>query len=204
MDAHPTETRGFTLIEMVVSVALFAIVMTICVDVLLSLVNADRKAQALQDVMNNLNITLDSMVRSVREGSAYHCGTPVSTTPTDCTSTTDDPSNHYVFAYEPYGSAYNSQTNSWSQQPTVYSYDPTTKRIYRSINGKQAVAVTAPEVSIDEMQFYVVGTTRGGSPPDNVQPKVIIIIKGTAGAAGTKTQTTFSIQATAVQRVLDL
>jgi hypothetical protein len=33
---------------------------------------------------------------------------------------------------------------------------------------------------------------------------VIIVVTGTAGVAGTKTQTTFHIQATAVQRALDL
>ena len=50
------------------------------------------------------------------------------------------------------------------------------------------------------MKFYVIGTTRG----DTVQPKVVIEVKGTAGAKTVKTTTSFSIQATAVQRILDL
>lgn len=192
---YRTHERGFTLIEMVVSVALFAIVMTICVDVLLSLVNANRKAQALQSVMNNLDIALDGMVRGIREGSDYHCGNPPSSTPQDCPSTSDDPSNHYVFAFEPYG-------NTAANPPWVYSYDAVTKRIYRSENGQSPIAITAPEVSIDSMEFYVVGTAHGNG--DTVQPKVIIVIKGSAGNAGTNAVTTFHIQATAVQRVLDL
>ena len=60
---------GFTLVEMIVAVALFAVVMLISVAALLALVDANRKAQALQSVMNNLNIALDGMVRSVRMGS---------------------------------------------------------------------------------------------------------------------------------------
>ena len=40
---------------------------------LLSLVYANRKAEALQSVMNNLNISLDNMVRNVRMGSNYRC-----------------------------------------------------------------------------------------------------------------------------------
>jgi len=190
---HQNKQKGFTLIEMVVSVALFAIVMTICVDVLLSLVNANRKAQALQSVMNNLNISLDGTIRAVREGSNFHCGVGANTTTRDCQN------GDTVFAFEPFG-------NTPSQSPWVISYDPDgsvcgqAKSICKSENGQSAVPITAPEVSIDQMTFYVVGTTRG----DTTQPKVIIVIKGSAGTPGSSARTTFHIQATAVQRVLDL
>lgn len=182
--------EGFTLIEMVIAVGLFAIVMTICVDVLLSLVNANRKAQALQSVMNNLNVALDGMVRSIRQGSNFHCGGGLNTAVRDC------PGGDISFAFEPFG-------NTTSNPPWVYAFAQDSKgvgRIYKSENGQPSVAVTAPEVSVEEMRFYVIGTTRG----DTTQPKVIIIIKGSAGAPGTKARTTFHIQATAVERVLDL
>lgn len=200
-----TNTHGFTLIEMVVAVGLFAIVMTVCVDVLLSLVNADRKAQALQSVINNLNISLDSMVRSIREGTNYHCGSGTYTTLQNCSSTSDDPSNHYTFAFEPYGSTYNAQTGLWSGRAIIYHYNSADKRLYRSTDGvlANAVPITAPEVSIDSLQFYVVGTAQTAQG-DQVQPKVIIVVKGSAGAEGTTARTTFHIQAAAVQRQLDL
>src|SRR5882672_10508798 len=63
--------RGFTLVEMIVAVALFAIVMLVCVGALLALVGANKKVHALQSVMNNLNVTLDGMVRQIRMGSNY-------------------------------------------------------------------------------------------------------------------------------------
>ena len=185
---------------MVVSVALFAIVMTICVDVLLSLVNANRKAQALQSVMNNLDIALDGMVRPVREGSNFHCGAGLNTLPQDCSA------GDTSFAFEPYGSTYNSQTQTWSEQPTVYAYDSDgsicgqANSICKSENGETPIAITAPEVSIEQLEFYVVGTVRG----DTTQPKVIIVIKGSAGVPGSTSRTTFHLQSTAVQRVLDL
>ena len=62
------DERGFSLVEMIVAVTLFAVVMLVSVGALLSLVNATRKARALESVMNNLNVTLDSMVRSLRMG----------------------------------------------------------------------------------------------------------------------------------------
>src|SRR3989344_3008012 len=65
--------RGFTLVEMIVSVALFAIVMLIAVGALLSVVEANRKAVAMQSVINNLNVAIDGMVRSIRQGQTYLC-----------------------------------------------------------------------------------------------------------------------------------
>ena len=185
---------GFTLIEMVVAVGLFAVVMMICVDVLLSLVGANRKAQALQSVMNNLNIALDGMVRSIREGTEYDGSQLCSGNSGGAKDCTNGGSK---FSFEPYG-------NASSDPPRVYTFDEDgsvcgAHRICKSENGPP-IAITAPEVSVDEMTFYVIGSTSG----DSTQPKVIIVIQGSAGAIGTKARTTFHIQATAVQRVLDL
>lgn len=185
------------MVEMIVAVALFSVVMLVSVGALLSLVGASRKVQSIQSVMDNLNITLDGMVRAVRMGSNFHCGATNFQATQDCSSTADPAANHYVFAFEPYG-------NTAAQQPWVYSYDPTTKRLYKSENGSVPVPITAPEVSIEGLQFYVVGSTRGCSvtPCDTVQPKLVAIITGTAGADRAKTS--FHIQVTAVQRLLDL
>jgi type II secretory pathway pseudopilin PulG len=182
---------------MIVAVGLFAIVMLVCVGALLALVNANRKAQALQSIINNLNIALDGMVRSVRMGSNYHgadgdaaCGGSDYTNPHDCVN------GGTTFAFEPFG-------NTSVDQPWVYTFAQDANgvgRLYKSEGGNTPIAITAPEVSIDSVQFYVVGTTRG----DTTQPKVLIVVKGTAGLANTSAHTTFHVQATAVQRLLDL
>lgn len=171
---------------MIVAVALFAVVMLVCVGALLALVNANRKAQALQSVMNNLNIALDGMVRSVRMGSVYHCGNGDATVAQDC-STGDT-----AFAFKPFCET--------APCPSYLKFSYENERIMKSEDGQTPFPITAPEVSIEDMKFYVVGTTRG----DDIQPKVVIVIKGSAGAEGSKARTTFHIQATAVQRVLDL
>lgn len=183
--------RGFSLIEMIVAVGLFAIIMLVSVTALLALVDANRKARALESVMNNLNIALDGMVRSIRMGGTYHCGSGAPSSPLDCAGTPGT-----SIAFESYAGSPSDTNDQW-----VYSFDPDTKRLYRSEDsGGHRFPVTAPEISIDDMKFFVVGTT----PGDTVQPKIVIIIKGTAGADKVKTRTTFSIQATAVQRVLDI
>jgi prepilin-type N-terminal cleavage/methylation domain-containing protein len=183
--------QGFSLIEMMVAVALFSIVMVISTGALLALIDATRKAQALQSVMNNLNIALDGMVRSIRMGHTFHCSNlGTKTDPRDCIN------GDSLFAFEAFGGDSNDISDQW-----VYWFDSGTNRIYKSENGgSTGFAITAPEVKIEDMKFYVTGTTVA----DDKQPKVVITMRGTAGAEKIKTKTTFSIQATATQRVLDL
>jgi len=192
MTYHYKQDRGFSLVEMIVAVALFTIVMLISVSALLALVDANRKARALQVVMNNLNIALDGMVRSFRMGTSYHCGGGDITVTADCSSAGDISVAFKPFCVSPPCAA----SNRW-----IYSYDPTTKRLYKSENsGLNTFAITSPDISIDYMRFYVVGSSVG----DVIQPKIVIVIKGTAGSDKVTTRTTFSIQATAVQRALDI
>lgn len=190
-----SRSSGFTLVEMIIAVALFSIVMLVCVSALLALVSANRKAHALQSVMNNLNVTLDGMARNIRMGSNYHCGSNGTLTLTqDCSSNGDT-----YFAFVPYG-------NTTSDPLTIYNFNSTTHRIEKQSGGSSMLPITAPEVTIDDMHFYVVGTARGCNvnPCDTVQPKVVIVIKGTAPVANSKARSTFHVQVTAVQRLLDL
>ncbi len=210
---HSTRGRqaGFTLIEMLVSIALFAIVMIVCVGALLSLVGANKKAQALESTMNNLNISIDDMVRNLREGTDYNAsGTSCSGNslngntggPQDCLN------GGTAIAFTTYNGqswVYMYVQNGWKQGNQVVC---TTQNgqggcIVRSetgINGTFS-SLTAPEVSITSMEFYVSGTVT----TDNIQPRVIMTINGDAGGTGTvKDSTAFHLEATAVQRVLDL
>lgn len=192
-----TLNRGFTLVEMIVATALFSIVMLVSVSTLLALVNANRKAQAVQSVMNNLNIALDGMVRAAREGAAYNgaVGCTGGLSGNDCSG------GSTTLSFAPRG---NPLVSRW-----VYMYDASTKSIKKSYIGNtdpsaaSAVAITAPEVTIDYMRFYVVGTATTATG-NLAQPKVVIVVKGSAGVANTDARTTFHIQATAVQRVLDI
>lgn len=188
------KNTGFTLIEVVVAVALFSVVMVVCVAALLALMNANRKAQALQSVMNNLSIALDDMARNVRMGTHYFCGeVPPYTGTRDCT--TDDGLNT-TFVFEHYGGNPINFNDQW-----IYKYDAATKQIWKSTDGGQtSYPITSPEVSIDSMKFYAVGTTID----DTVQPRMVAVISGTAAAANVKTKATFHIQVTSVQRSLDL
>ena len=66
-------TRGFTLIEMIVSLAIFSIVAVVALGALTKIISANKKAQSLQSAMTNLNFTLESMSREMRVGSNFRC-----------------------------------------------------------------------------------------------------------------------------------
>jgi prepilin-type N-terminal cleavage/methylation domain-containing protein len=177
-------SRGFTLVEMIVAVALFAVVMLISVSTLLALIDANRKARTLQSVVNNLNVALDGMVRSLRMGHTYRCG---GGNPAEGDVSCPDGDDVLSFIDR-------------DGVVVTYQWDSTWKRLQISRNGGAFAYLTAPEIEITELKMYVVGTT----PGDALQPKVVMVIRGVANANNNKTKSNFSMQSTAVQRTLDI
>ena len=65
--------QGFTLIEMIVSLGIFAVVAVIAAGALLKVMDANRKSINLKNATNNLNFALESMSREMRVGGNYYC-----------------------------------------------------------------------------------------------------------------------------------
>ena len=177
--------------EMIVSVGLFIIVMTIALTAILSMINANRKAQSLKSVMNNLNLALENMSRDIKFGKDYYCGSgpladpPLINARLDCFS--GSPGN--LLSY-----------TSKSGLQVVYRLNGT--KIERSISPNSGGAwvpatAPAPEITINSLKFIVQGSRVG----DDLQPTVIMVISGFAGGRTTKSD--FSIQTTISQRVPD-
>lgn len=170
--------KGFTLVEILVSIALFSIVMTVALGAMFTMVDANRKAQAVNLSMTNLNFALEAMSRSIRTGTVYSCGFSG-----DCAT-----------------GGTTLRFTDQERRSIMYRYNSTERSIERSLNGGGTYArLTAPEVLITNMAFYVSGST----PGDTVQPRVLITLRGTAGV-NPQTQTSFNIQTTVTQRLLDL
>jgi len=180
--------KGFTLIEIMVSVSIFAIVMTISAGSLFSILDANAKSQAQKSVINNLNLALESMSRTIRVGSTYHCSNSGSiTTTADCSG------GNTFFAFEPSGG----DPESGSDQ-VIFRLNGTS--IERSTDGgSNFTAITSPQVVVERLNFYVTGS----SSSDNLQPKVLISVAGYAGVKE-RIRTDFNIQNTVTQRLLDV
>jgi prepilin-type N-terminal cleavage/methylation domain-containing protein len=67
--------RGFTLVEMIVSLAIFSVVAVVALTALMSIMSANRKAQTLQSAITNLSYAMESLSREMRVGINYYCST---------------------------------------------------------------------------------------------------------------------------------
>jgi len=171
--------QGFTLIEMIVAVALFTVVVVVSTGALMTIIDANRKARSLQTVMDNLNFAMESMARNLRTGYSYECGGIAGNCPNGENSIVFTDQNGDSVEYE------------FSELSGLGS-------ITISKNGAMAKSITSPEVDIDSMLFYVTGLDAG----DSRQPLVTISINGIAGTMES-TRTEFSIQTTISQRKVD-
>jgi len=182
---------GFTIIEMIVAVAIFSVIMVVAVGALLSVISANRKAQSLQSIVNNLNLSLEEMVRTIRVGTTYHCGSSG-----DKTATQDCPDlGESYLAFEHSGGDPLSIQDQYVYRLTT---DNQIERSISGINDSEFSPVTAPEAVIEQLTFYVTGTENN----DNLQPRVIIIVSGYA-QIDEKTRTDFNLQTAVSQRLPD-
>jgi prepilin-type N-terminal cleavage/methylation domain-containing protein len=170
-----TNKTGFTLIEMLVAVFVFSIIMTIATGAIFSIVSANKTSQALKSVMDNLSSALDSMSREVRYGSKYNCGEVGGS----CPNGTTDKS----FRFE-----------NKDGQNVTYSFSQ--ESIFRTVGSYDPVRLTAPEVHVEDLNFYVTGVESNGDEP--TQPLLLITISGYAKAGAG--QANFDIQTMVSQR----
>jgi prepilin-type N-terminal cleavage/methylation domain-containing protein len=176
--------RGFTLVEIMVAVTIFSVVMVISMGSIIGVFNANYKSKSLRSVMDNLNLTLESMTRTIRFGTNYHCGTSVPTTsPLDC------------------GGAGNSNLTVRAQNGAQTTYFLSGGRIMRTV-GSNTYAMTSPDVTITTLTFWVYGSAPYSGGTNLLQPQVIIVISGYVGTK-TNTRSYFTLQTTISQRVLD-
>jgi len=175
--------EGFTLIEIIVSLALFSVVMTISVGALFMIINANREAKAIKLVVNNLNISMEAITRELRVGYNF------------CSS-------EYAGSYPNNGSCDNlsgSQeiyyTNDKGQVGSAFAL--VGGSIQRRVgSGGDVLQLTGNDVNVQDLSFYILGTNSG----DSIQPAVLVTIRGTI-QVGSQDED-FQLQSTVTQRRL--
>jgi prepilin-type N-terminal cleavage/methylation domain-containing protein len=206
--------RGFTLPEMIVAIGIFTAVMFVSTGALLSIVSVNKKAQAQQSAINNLSFALENMARNIRTGSNYHCessGEPGDSSQyqsgvslQDCTSG----GSLLIFDASIYDSNYvTTGDNIWAYYLKEVGgvgsgHYQIVKMARAGSNNREVYEVTAPEIVITGLKFYVDGTASG----DSKQPKVRINVTGFAFVkenTGNPRRVDFSLQTTASQRKRD-
>ena len=210
--------QGFTLIEMIVSLAVFTFVITIAVGALLMLMAANKQLQGEQSVMTNLSFAMDAMTREIRTGTFYYCDSSPTTSGgsnifnpllnldtilgnsvSDCKDGNNGSKNYHGLAFKEGG---NSITGA--NQRILYYFDEARGQIFRRIGDKAPQSIVSSGIKIKKMEFFVTGgkkqSTGGGDIDD--QPAVTIFIE--ASENGDTTDKSYYLQTTVTQRTLDL
>jgi len=197
--------KGFTLIEMIVAMAIFTIALLIIVGALVSLTNESRKARAVRVVMDNLGASIESMSRTMRMGTDFIClnngqcgNAGITPSGGDCAMSVSGHNINGGQACVQFKDQYgvyirykvetpvgeNSQIsvgenpgNPWD----VWTWSP----------------MTASELDIQNLQFFVDGVAPGE------QPKITFVVGGSAGTR-VKELTTFQLQTTISPRTPNL
>ncbi len=180
---------------MIVSVAIFAIVMVAVATAYLNLISLDRETRATSVLLTNLSFALDSMARSIRTGTTYRC-----------VGASGDPNgscNHLMFT----------DANGCRVEYLLSLTGGSHIRVkvtnqYASPSCTQIVdqQLTDARITVSNLTFIVSGVDAGGalgSGGDNIQPIVTFTVTGTTVADSQHTST-FTIQTSATQRPIDI
>ena len=183
---------GFTLIEVMVSVSIFAIVVLISMTAIFSIVDANKKAQALDDVINNMNFSVESMVRDLRTGYNYTCD---SDSDTSSNTTSNCPGSgsaiHKITFHSNISNCdvtYSLFSNTIEKSATNCTYD--------SSNDFTDEPLTSSNVSVGKFDLYVSNTNHV------TQPIILMVIQATAKVSNQSTE--FDLQTLISQRRLNI
>lgn len=165
--------KGFTLVEMLVSVSLFTVAVTISLGALLVINNAYRITRAQQVAVDNLNFAIESMTRAIRTGYNYDCTGSPNPSMNSCSSAPGGESFSYV---------------AIGERIIIYRFHEINNRgsIQQCViapnsgdgcdNDSNFVDLTSPDVDIEKFSFYVIDAERVSG-----QPRVVIAISVSAG-----------------------
>ncbi len=179
-----TQPRGFTLIELMVAVGLFALVMTLAAGAYLMMINANRQAQALATGINNLSFGLETMTRDIRTGTDY-CGG------SSC------PPGTFTFTNV------NGQTVTYELVENGTTCNGAPAGYLARVTSGVTTPLTDPSVMISSLTFTTFGTAPYSVGNDTTQARVTMVVNGCVNAGPGKTQN-FTIETGATMRGTDL
>lgn len=177
MTTKSRSSTGYTLVELLVAVGLFALIMTLASGAYFVMIGVNRQAQAITTGINNLAFALETMTRTIRTSTDYACDNSG-----NCPIFSMKNANGIRIAYTLLGGAITQSKNGGTDLPLT---DPS------AIGG---VTVTA-------LKFYLDDEAK---PTSNYkQARVTIIVSGTVSSGPGKTEV-FTIETGATMRGTDL
>ena len=175
---RPQIQKGFTLVEMLVAIAIFMIVVTTTLGAFLKMVDINKKVQSVRNAMDNANLAMETMMRNIRLGYDY-----VGNSNGSNTITFKDQLSGQLVTYK------------------LVETGPRSNQLGRMVRviGTDEVAITSPDLDIDNLEFAVIAP----SINDDVQAHVEIFVRGKTVLPKNEHNFDFSFQSLATQRLYD-
>jgi prepilin-type N-terminal cleavage/methylation domain-containing protein len=192
--------RGFTLVELLVALALFGFVVVIAAGTMIVLSNSNLTAQVSRKAIDNIDFVFDDIVREARLGKNYHCAGSAGSTyddgdfrnPSSCLKG----SNIFAVTQVGTGDVIRYSTSTVAGKSVII------KEVIRKDATGASVAsstqLSANDISVNSLKFYVSGAEAG----DGIPAQVFITLQ--AGLKKSERfKTTVDLQTTVAQREYD-
>ncbi|MEI6810585.1 MAG: type II secretion system protein [Candidatus Nomurabacteria bacterium] len=195
------EVKGFTLIELMVVIALFTTIMTVTIGALYSAQAINTKLQQTQIILDGVNLVTEEIIRDIRYGSVFFCTDTVPVSSPDRRECSY-PNGNSVLAFKP-GNALTLSKSSSDRIVYYVSNGAIFKEEFPEGAPKAPIQVTSSDILVDKLTFYVKGSGTALSG-DYIQPLITLSITGTTKPSNSKVApVTFSIQTSSSARVMD-
>lgn len=233
MYTHARTQSGFTLVEMIVSLAVFSVVITISVGALLVLIASNQQLQSEQSVMTNLSFALDSMTREMRTGTNYFCASTNNLSPGVLTGPgfsgpaadrpnifnpsvnvdalpeerTRDCENGVQPGNSYQGVAFLESGDSITgagNERILYYFDDTQGELFRRVGSQPPRSIVSSGIHITHAEFFVTGSKPVSAGNPDEEDQAAITIFIEAREADSPTAKPYRIQTTVTQRILDI
>lgn len=183
---------GFTLIEVMVAVSIFAVVITVGIGSMMNVNKGYRQAQLQRKVIDNMSFVMESMVREIRIGGQYTIGP----SPADPDNYQNASSSQFSFrSYD-----INDDGIFDDDDDVLYSrsIDTATSNgvVQMKIGNGSPVNLTPTNINVTKLHFTLEELDSSGNNPK--QPYVNIFISADAGRGGQ--ESSISMQTSVSQR----
>lgn len=172
--------RGFTLLELVIALAIFMVILIILGGMVLGAVRAQRVAIATQQVQDTLRSALEILGRDIRLAAK-------NTTASSCVPARAD--------FSP-SSGESSSLTFISDRGKCLKYSLSNQQVHRLIDGATDEVLTSDNALITALNFNIFGEGN-----DQTQPRIVVRL---AAQSKTSNQVTMQVETTLAQRELDV
>ncbi len=203
---------GFTLIEMIVSLGLFSVVVTIAVGSLLVLIASNRQLQDEQSILSNLTFAVDGMTREIRTGRYYDCesrnsvgGSFSSSNDLDSAVAGNDCSsgNNLNRRFQGISFVEGGDSVTGGNERILYFFNRNQGKLYRRIGTQVAQPITSDGIYIRSAEFFVSGSRPlSSAASQDDQAAVTLIIE--AAESNDPSAKVHVLQTTITQREIDI